>query len=1111
MRRRNFSSLLRHGFAVGLPAWLLFFSAPKSAAAPVDYLVDKWDTEDNLPSSTVTSIAQTPDGYLWVGTYNGLARFDGARFETFDPVNQPALGQARVQALFLDANGTLWINTFRGGLTSYRQGVFRNEWPNQPAFDLHTTLVSSSSNQITFVTQFGEVLRRDLAATNAGWNIAAPPPETRPIFQCADGAGRLWFLARDRHILQFSDGRFQALADDGGLAGSRIYTLVADAAGKIWAGAENEIAVWDGRLFLAMTPTNGATDIQPQSLFPTRAGAMWVLDGERLRKMSGREWVAEAAPWRGLLGAASGRAMGAHEDRDGGWWFNHYGNGLFHITPEGQFQRLTSRENLPSDRVGAWFQSRDGGVWAGVDHGGLVRLHDRRFQVIGVNEGLPVRTALSVCEDAEGVIWIGTAGGGLCRWTNGVVTRFAVGRSVAADFVFAIAPRPGGGAWLSAAAGEDLYQFQNGQVRRASWELHGIKSMLTDRRGRVWMGTKNGIGFSDGNERHILGTNESGTLPAVRALAEAPDGTVWAGADNGTLFRCEPDKLTAFRPEDALAEQPIYSLTADAEGVVWAGTFRGGLLRFKNGEFSRITARQGLPADIISQILEDRRGRLWLGTHQGIYCVAKAALDAIADGRVPLGAGLDYVAYGRHDGLPALECSDGYQPASWRGANGKLWFATVSGVVAINPEEATAKSPPPPVIIEELRVDGEVVKLHEEGGGKMEDGPRPRTYPASSLHPPSAPIRIPPGRKQLDFRFTALSFDAGDKARFRYRVDGLDTDWVDVDTRRTLQLRNLAPREYRLRVIACNSEGAWNLDGAALTFAVRPFFYQTLAFQIIAGVLLVAAVSFGVRRAATRKYRRKLARLEQQHAIERDRARIAKDIHDDVGAGLTQITLLTELARREPEQTDANLERISDSARTLTKAMDEIVWAVDPQHDTLDGLVDYISAYAEDFLRVAGIRCRMDFPMNLPTTRVEAELRYNLFLVVKEALNNIVKHARADEVWLRLHLGPKSFTLAIEDNGCGLGADDELRAGELRVESRSERDQLSTHGTLNSKAARRLNSGSGLENMKKRLAAVGGRCEIHSDAGRGTRVEMTAALRPGASPVMAIGGSETPG
>jgi len=238
-----------------------------------------------------------------------------------------------------------------------------------------------------------------------------------------------------------------------------------------------------------------------------------------------------------------------------------------------------------------------------------------------------------------------------------------------------------------------------------------------------------------------------------------------------------------------------------------------------------------------------------------------------------------------------------------------------------------------------------------------------------------------------------------------------------------------------------------------------------------------------VRRVATAKYRRRLAQLEQQHAVERDRARIAKDIHDDIGAGLTQITLLTELAHRDPTQTESNLGRISDSARKLTKAMDEIVWAVNPQHDTFDGLMDYISAYAEDFLRVAGIRCRMDLPLALPVMPVDAELRYHLFLALKESLNNVVKHAKATEVWLRLKLAENSFTLTVEDNGSGLPA---------------------TPGVTSD----RLASGSGLANLKRRLDAIGGDCTVQSAPGQGTCVTMTVRVKTGVSPILAIGGDE---
>jgi signal transduction histidine kinase len=419
-------------------------------------------------------------------------------------------------------------------------------------------------------------------------------------------------------------------------------------------------------------------------------------------------------------------------------------------------------------------------------------------------------------------------------------------------------------------------------------------------------------------------------------------------------------------------------------------------------------------------------------------------LDAIADGRTNT---FDYVTFGLHAGLPSLECSDGYQPACWRGTDGRLWFTTTRGAVWVNPADLLSSFTPPLVYIDELRVDGE---LTSSSAGQT---------------------IIPPGHKQLDFRFTAISFDAGNLVRFRYRVLGLDPDWVDIDTLRTVQLRNVPSGSYRFQVIACNSQGAWNEVGASIAFRVLPFFYQTWWFKTLAAVIVVGGLSLAVRRAATRKYRRQLAQLEKQHAVERDRARIAKDIHDDIGAGLTQITLLTELARREPEQTGANLARITESARDLTRAMDEIVWAVDPQHDTLAGLMDYISAYAEDYLRVAEVRCRMDLPLDLPSTRVDAELRYNLFLAVKEVLNNVVKHAKATEVWLRLRLEARAVTLILEDNGQGI-----------------------SHPAAGTPAGTRISSGHGLGNLEERLSLVGGRCRIESLPGQGTRVEMTVTL-----------------
>ena len=233
---------------------------------------------------------------------------------------------------------------------------------------------------------------------------------------------------------------------------------------------------------------------------------------------------------------------------------------------------------------------------------------------------------------------------------------------------------------------------------------------------------------------------------------------------------------------------------------------------------------------------------------------------------------------------------------------------------------------------------------------------------------------------------------------------------------------------------------------------------------------LVLGVVIAVRRVGLRRLRRKLEFAERQRAVERDRARIAKDIHDDLGAGLTHISLLSELARRDSvEQIHNHVGQISEMARELTLSMDEIVWAVDPHNDSLDSLVTYVTKFAQEYLGVARVRCRLDLPAELPGHPLRAEVRHNLFLAIKETLNNVVKHSRASEVWLRLSLEPQAFTVSIEDNGCGIESGDK---------------------TGDAARAGRISSGHGLENLRKRLETIGGQCIITSEPGRGTRVQL---------------------
>lgn len=1081
----------------GWPETSILFAA--EAPRPLPYLVQSWQTEHGLPQNYVTSIAQTDDGYLWIGTYNGLARFDGVRFVTYDPDRTPELKHAHVHKVLTDTHGTLWISTSGGGLTAWRDGAFRFEWLGSAVEGGVRRLLWSHSNEVLFALSTGRLLRGVTTAHGTNrWEVIATPADVSSRSAGRDGTV-LWLMTNG-HLSRLEGDQFQPLPSDAGLAGRRVRMLLTDHAGRLWAGTDKEIAVWEperelrskseignpkpelaatlaapvaaGR-FRNMTPTNGETALAVTGMAASGDG-IWVTANGRTRRCRERQWVAEAAGWQP---EPSALAVGYYGDREGGMWA-YFGTGLLHVRPDGEVRRITTEHGLANDRVACWFQDREGNIWAGLNRGGLVRVRPRYFQVLGVAEGLSDQVAMSVCEDADGAIWVGTYGGGLNRWRHGVFEHFNLGLSDTPGIVVAVCPDEQGRVWIGT-AGNGVWVHEQGEFKRhfSSQPLEDrAYAIFVDRSGGKWMGNRRGLFLWKNGELKQYGTADGVPSTDVRAFAEDAAGAIWIGATDGALYRFADGKFNRFRAPDALGRQPVYSLLADDHGTVWMGTFRGGLVRFKDGRFTRCTTREGLPNNVVCHILDDNRGQLWMSSHQGIFRVTKSAFHAFARGE---SQSVPCVAYGKFDGLPTLECTGNYQPAGWRGRDGRLWFATVKGVVSVQPDEVTVNPLPPPVVIEEVVVDGQaksLKRLSVEALKREADGHKD-TPSASTLQPFNAftSLKIGPGRHHVEFRFTGLSFSAPDKVQFQYKLEGLDRGWLDGGGTRTASYSYMPAGDYRFQVRACNNDGVWNESGASLAFVVLPYFWQTWWFLALAALTAFGTVGGVIRFVEKRKLQRRLERLERERAIERERARIAQDIHDDLGASLTRITLLSETARENrsgDEPPTADLDQIYSTARELTRAMDEIVWAVNPQHDTLDSLATYLGKFAQDFLRVAGVRCRLDMPVQLPALPLTSEARHNLFLAFKEALHNTMKHAAASEVRVQLKIDPAGFTLTVEDNGRGFAAHEPSPAA---------------NGATGQ--ASRLETGHGLKNMRQRLEEIGGRCEVE------TRLETGACVR----------------
>ena len=600
--------------------------------------------------------------------------------------------------------------------------------------------------------------------------------------------------------------------------------------------------------------------------------------------------------------------------------------------------------------------------------------------------------------------------------------------------------------------GTHLFQFAYGQfapIENIPPWLPEVSAIYQDRGGQLWLGTKGGLFRLDG--LRLFTTRDGLSADDVRAIAEDRDGNLWVGTEGGGLNKFRDGHFTCFTKTNGLPGNSVSALEADSDGVIWAAT-SGGLARFQGGKWTKYSKREGLASNNLTYLLDDGQGHLWVGSNAGLLCLKKAELNAFAETE---SEPVSCRVYGEADGLPTIECTFGSQPAALRSRDGTLWFPTTKGVATLDPARLGLNTNPPPVVIEAVLV-----------GGRLQN-------PETLRSAPPRTVTIPPGKEDLKIEYASLNLAAPEKGRFKYQLEGYQTGWTErPGNRREAVYSKLPPGQYQFQVKACNEDDVWNNVGATLAIKVLPPFWQTWWFIGVTTLSILGMIVGSVSYVSTQRLQRQLAALRQQEALEKERARIARDIHDQVGASLTQISLLGELVegdKDQPAEVEAHARQIEQTALETTRALDEIVWTVNPSNDTLDGLVTYVCKYAQEYLAVAGLKYRLDVPSQLPGTPISPELRHNVFLASKEGITNVVRHAQATAVVVRMHLEAKQFSLEIQDNGRGLGG-------------------------MDPKAAQMRN---GLSNMRKRMEDIGGSFYIGPALEGGTLVRLVAPLGNG--------------
>jgi signal transduction histidine kinase/ligand-binding sensor domain-containing protein len=1030
-----------------------------SEAAPTGYHVTRYTAGRDLPQNTIRALLQTQDGYLWIGTLAGLARFDGVKFRVFDASNTPEMRDDAINALAEDRlDESLWINT-GNGLLRYRRHRFERFDAEHGVPQPFGELWPARGGGVWYSPTFGHVALLQ--------NGKVTTRELRP-------AGPLGFLVTQ--VREEENGNLLVLMHAG------LFGL------DLASGTVTRLG------------PPGATDASYRHFIEQSDGTILLAAREGL-------WRRNAAGWEQIESVDAGDVQSPARvwpSGGGGFWIPWSGNGPPRVARfragRSEFVDLTGVPNYPL----TWLlEDREGHLWLGTESG-LCQLRPKTVQVYAREQGLRNDAVKTATRGPDGTIWLGTAEGA-SGIKDGQVTNLPPVEPANWGRAEGLLADRRGRVWYGARH-HNVVAFDRGSWGAPaplqlgdSW----VRTLYEDRRGRVWGGFDRGVAWIDeaGAVRELPQRLSNSD---VRVIHEDRRGDLWFGTYGGGLNRLRAGQVDVYKTARGEYNNRAWCIHEDESGVFWVGS-RNGLNRFvppgvevegparvgpagglgstssrggaqaaevgaANANASRFftfTTVQGLRENIVNNVQEDDFGNLWLSGLQGIYRVSRRELNEVAAGRQPQA---QVLAFGESDGMLNSQCNGGVtQPSGCKDQDGGIWFPTARGVARVDPGAIHGNAVAPPVVIEQVRADDAVIYGDDSPAGGAEAGARPDAGGVPPVRGLGSPYRLEAGRaRAIEFLYTANSFAAPHRMRFKYQLEGYDAVWRhDDQNRRAVLYTNLRPGRYRFRVTACNNHGVWSDAPAEFAFALAPHFWQTWLFYVLAGTLLVGLAA-GVQ-AYRLRWERRLHKLEQQKALANERTRIARDLHDDLGTALTGLALEVDVLRRADGDGPDHVRRLGEASariRALAGRMREVVWAVNPRCDTVSSLASFLEQQTGQFLKADGLRCHLDFPEDIPALPLDGESRHQLALCVREALSNAVRHAAASEIVLGLRLDSDHLVLRIADNGRGF----HVAEGRAR--------------------------GRGLANVQGRLERIGGRCDCRSAPGAGTTLEFRVPLDP---------------
>ena len=972
------------------------------------YSRQSWVMENGLPQNTVQALVQTRDGFVWLGTAAGLVRFDGVGFQVFDRSSNPSLPGSDIRCLLETRDGALWIGTSEG-LARWKNGT----------------------------------------GTTYSTRDALPANGIRALVESGDGVLWVW---TDLGLMRFNGERFVAGGD--GLPQAAITGVLGDGEGGLRVEAGHLSALykdgrWTGGTAFEGMPKDETTYLEVLPRGETVVGSKTAVEVMLGRSETpGKDDVVRLRVGRELPGS---RIQALMLDQEGSVWIGT-SSGLTRWVG-GKLQRLPVTDRLATASVLALMEDREGNVWVGTESDGLHILRDQRFKVLGVREGLSSDATTTVVEDVAGTLWVGTQDDGLNAVLRngsltgaGAVRTYTVRDGLASNVILSLAAAPNGDLWAGTPDG--LNRVRGGRIDTFT-SADGlpddfIRSLLNDTDGSLWIGTRRGlVHFAIGSDepggphshpRMEIYTQANGLgSDLVGTMARDSHGDLWVATLAG-LSRLHGGKISNLTTADGLSSNVVTALLPFSDGTMLIRTQDHGWNHW-DGQRIAAAVNNGFGQTIVHAILEDAKGDLWFATENGI-----ARCDGYGmSGTSPAPVCSRWMEFGTADGLPSGETATNSHPSAWRSRDGHLWFATPKGLVEVDPAHFPVNTLPLPVALERFVVDD--VNQPPDGA--------------------NSGLKVAAGHVHFEFDYAGLSFLEPQKVRYRYMLEGFDRGWTEAGTRRTAYYTNIPPGRYTFRVSAANNDGMWNAAAAALSFELRPHYYQTPWFY---GLLLATAAG-GV----VLLLRQRLRHAEREfRAVLGERSRIAREIHDTLAQGYVgisaQLEVLAELLRlRRLDDARTHLDATRGYVREgLADARQSIqaLRAEDAGETTLPVRLRRIVD------RTGGGGLTSEFSVFGAYRPLPRETERELLRVAQEAIHNVKKHAEASEFRVQLEYGRETIVLEVRDNG---------------------------RGGVSDQKPEYLRGRFGLTGMRERAAAIGGTLEVCGDPGEGTTVRLCAA------------------